>query len=457
VTRGLWAAALIAVLALAALPRLASLNTEPWLDEVWSINLSRQAPSAADAFYNTHDDNSNPLNTLYLHYVSPGLDWAKYRFLSLVAGLLALAVLGWDPEDRARGILAASLGAVSTHMILYATEARGYALMSLFSLACYRLLRAPFPMKRSRAAAFGLCALLGFLSHPTFLYVYAALFLWAAAKIKPAKRVKGLLELFGPATLAYVLFQAAAFPVRVGGASENNFATVLLSTLELWSGAPARVAAGLAGAAVLLALLGWELKNLRRERRDEFIFFAALFAGACAFDAIFPFRFERHFYAALPFALLLAAGALARLFRQHGAKRLIAGVIVLFFLIGNGARDRALAADGRGHYLEAIQRMAAETPGDEIAVASDHDKRNGMMVEFYGPLLGPPKKFVYVPQDRYRERTPDWYLIHSFDATRATAPIGVTIKDVGHYALVDVYPYSGLSGWTWMLYRRDSN
>jgi hypothetical protein len=453
--RRAWAAALIGALGLAALMRLACLRTEPWLDEVWSIGLARRAAAAADVFFKLHDDNNNPLNTLYLHFVAGSRDWRVYRLLSLSAGLLTVALLGWDPEDRARGLVAALLAAVSTHMVLYGTEARGYALMSLFALSCFRLLRGRAPLTRPRAASFGLCALLAFLSHPTFVYVYAALFLWAAVKLPAKKRVRGLLSLFGPPTLAFGLFEAAQFPLGMDGAMRNGFWPTFLRTLELWSGAPLRGAAGLAGAAFVLGLLGWELRHLRRERPDEFVFFAALFTGAFAFVAIFPFPFERHFYACLPFALMLAAGGLTRLFRRGGARRLAAAALSLLFVLGNGARVRALASEGRGHYMEAVERMAADTPAGAITVASDHDVRNSMMLGFYGAFLTPPRKIEYVRRDRYGER-PDWYLLHSFSPDRPIAPVGVKIDGVANYSLVDVYPYSGLSGWTWMLYRRDA-
>jgi hypothetical protein len=379
-----------------------------------------------------------------------------FRLPSLFAGLLTVALLGWDPEDRPRGLLAALLAAFSAHMVLYATEARGYALMSFFSIACFLLLRSSGMPTRPRAAAFGLCALLAFLSHPTFAYVFASLFLWAAVKLPREKRARGLLALFGPSTLAYGLFEALQFPVKVGGAQQSGCWSTVLRTLELWSGAPERGVLGLAGAALVLGLLAWELERLRRERPDEFVFFAALFAGAFAFVAIFPFPFERHFYACLPFALLLTADALTRLFRQDGAKRAAAVLLTLFFLLGNGVRVRALATAGRGHYLEAVQRMAAETPGDVVTVAGDHDFRTGLLLEFYGAYLAPPKRVEYVPIERRATNPADWFILHGFFTDPRLAPSGVSLPGAASYRLVEVYPYAGLSGWTWMLYRRET-
>ena len=450
-----WSAALIVVLAAAALLRMACLRTEPWLDELWSIKLARQAATAADVFLKTHDDNNNPLNTLYLRLVSGSRDWAAYRLLSLSAGLLTVALLGWDPEDPARGLLAALLAAASTQMVLYATEARGYAPMSFFSLSCFLLLRAREPLTRARAAAFGLCAVLAFLSHTTFSYVYAALFVWTAAKLPREKRFGGLFALFGPPTAAIAFFELIQMPILVGGAGQYGFGPVVLGTLELWSGAPAQGAVGLAGAAVILGLLAWEAENIRRERPDEAVFYAALFAGALLFVAIFPFPFERHFYACLPFVLLLAADGLMRLFRSGGTRRAAAAALALLFLLGNGVRVRALATAGRGRYLEAVQRMAADTPGDVITVTSDHDSRNRMLLDYYAAYLPPSKRLEYVPIERRREKNPEWFLRHDFFTDPRRAPIGMFPPGEAAYRLVEVYPYAGLSGWTWMLYRKE--
>ncbi|MFI5348478.1 MAG: hypothetical protein ACHQ2Z_02955 [Elusimicrobiota bacterium] len=449
--RRAWAAALLGVLALAALPRAACLRTEPWLDEVWSIGLARSAATAADVF-SIREDNSNPLNTLYLHFVSGSRDWAVYRLLSLSAGLLTIALLGRDPEDRARGLLAAALAAVSTQMTLYATEARGYAPAAFFAVAAYRLQRGP--PTRARGAAFAACVLLGFMSHPTFAYIYAALFVRAAVKLPIERRVGGLLAEFGPATAAVALFELIARPTFVGGAEPNGFGRVILSTLALWSGASGGGFAAWTGAGALLALLGWELRSLRGERPDEFAFFCALSAGACVFVAIFPYRFERHFFVALPFALMVVARGLKHLYSEGGAKRALAVVLAVLFVIGNSVRVRALATQGRGHYLEAVLRMAEDTPNDVITVASDHDNRNRRMLEFYSAYLPPGKRLEYVSAPRRLASPPEWFLLHGFSTDPRRAPVAVSLSSAAYFPLVDVYPYGGLSGWTWMLYRR---
>jgi hypothetical protein len=448
--RGAWAAALVLIVAAAALIRWPCARTQPWLDEIWSIGLARRASSAAVVFRGLHDDNNNPLNTLYLRLVPDGAPFADYRLLSLGAGLATVALLGWDPEDRARGLAAAGLAAVSTQMVLYATEARGYALMSLLALIAWRLLRS------GRPAAFGACALLAFLSHPTFVYVYSAFFVWAWRALPRERRVRGLAALFAFPTIAFAVLELVQMPVVVDGAASYGLAATLLRTAAVWSGAASNAAASLAGGAAFAALAAWELARLRRERSGESDFFAALFAGALAFAALFPFPFERHFYACLPFALLLAAGALTRLFRAGGAKRAAAVALGVAFVLGNWERDRALATAGRGHYAEAVARMAADTPGAVVTVGGDHDVRDRLVLDFYSARSASGKEFVYAASGDRAASRPLWFLLHGFFTDRRQAPVSLTYPGAGaDYRLVEVYPYAGLSGWTWMLYRRE--
>jgi hypothetical protein len=442
------------ILAGAAALRLPGLRDEPWLDEVWSIGLARKAASAFDVFFRLRHDNNNVLNTLYLRLVPEGPGWQRYRLLAFVCGLLTVALLGWDDEDPARGLLAAALAAVSTQMVLYGTEARGYALAALAAVACFRLLQPGVPRTRARAAAFSACALLGLFSHPTFAYVFAALAALSAAALPRTTRIRGLLVLFGPPAAVFGLVALFQFPMAMGGANAVPLRVVLLRTLALWSGTPFSGTAAFTGGLALLALVGWEFARVRRERPAEFVFFAALFAGALALAAAFPFPFERHFFLCLPFVLLLLAGALRRLFRRPGGYGLLAALAGSFLIVGNLSRDRAVAQDGRGRYAEAVARMARDTPGPEITVSSDHDARNEMMLDFYAASLPPGKRLVYVPSPERARHLPDWFLLHTFETDRRAAPIAVTIEGATRYELTDVYPYGGLSGWTWMLYRR---
>lgn len=409
-------------------------------------------------FLRIHHDNSHPLNTLYLYFVSGSRDWATYRLFSLLCGLLSVAVLARDREEGRGGLFAAGLAAVSAPMVLYATEARGYAASGLFALLCFRLFDAPRGASPARRAAFGVCAVLGFLSHLTFVYVFAALGLWSLHRAPAPLRAREAASWFaGPALAVGAIEAVVAHGMVVGGANVVPFWKVLPRTLVLWSGAPDFGLPAAAGVTAFIALLAWEWRRLRAERPHEAMFFAALFAGGAACAAAMPFPAERYLFVCLPFALLLAGRALARLSARGGAPRIAVAALALAFLCGNAVRVRGLATAGRGHYLEAVQRMAAETPDGPVSVGSDHRFRNETLLRFYETYVSPPRTFEYLPEELWPARgAPQWYLRHATDADVRAEPAGLSFADGSRYALVETYPYSGLSGWTWLLYRRDA-
>lgn len=450
------AAALAAVLLAAALPRLAALRTQPWLDEVWSIELARGAKTLGDVLFGIHHDNSNPLNALWLWLVRDARDWAAFRVLAFAAGMLTVLALARDEEDPPRGLLAGALAAASIPLVLYSTEARGYAPMALFALLAWRLLPKRGAPGARRAAAFGACVALGALSHPTFAVVLPALLLRAALALPRRDRVRGLLVLFAPPLALCALYQLLQRgPTIVGAGAMDARLPVVFRALARFAGAPDAGPWAVLGAAAVLTLCGAELARLRREKDPDFFFFAALFAADAVLLAAFPFPYERHLFACAPFALILCARTLARLLRGRPAAKAAGAVFLGLFLAGNAARDRALAAEGRGHYLEALERMARDTAGAAVTVAGDHDFRDPMMLRFYAPYVAGAKTFRYVKSEDWgRGEIPEWYLRHDFVPDPRAAPIALTFRDGSAYGLVDVYPYSGLSGWTWALYRR---
>ena len=449
------AAALAVLLLAAAALRWPCLRGDLWLDEVWSVDLARGAKSLYGVVFGIRHDNSNPLNSLWLYLVADARDFAVFRLFSYACGLLCVAVLAVDPEDPPAGLLAGALAATSAAMVLYSTEARGYAPMALFAVLCRRLLPPPGPLKPARAAAFVGCAVLGFLSHSTFVFVFAGLGAWALARYPRREWRSKLAALFVPVVALLAVHAVLRGGLEVGGAAVFPFLLVAARTMILWSGASGNGATAVLGMAALVYLPLREIQRLRLRRDPEFWFHAVLLSSAVAFSLAFPFRAERHYFAVLPFVLILAARGLLRMLRAAPFAKAAAVLLIAGFVLGNGLRIRALATEGRGHYLDALKRMAAETPGDVVTVGSDHKTRNTMLLEFYAPYLVPPKRVDHVTRDRMTETPPDWYLRHEIDSDLRYEPPELFFSSTTAYRFVQSYPYAGMSGWIWLLYRRE--
>jgi hypothetical protein len=204
------------------------------------------------------------------------------------------------------------------------------------------------------------------------------------------------------------------------------------------------------------ALAGCGILVLFRQKRDEWIFFALALLVFPALVAILlhpRFLYFRYFMVCFPFFYLLLAFLFAAGFRTSGKMKMIPVLLLLAITTGHLIKISGLLHWGRGHYRQALCDMAAATPGPVIVVGSDHDWRNGTLLDFYARFLPPSKKIAYIPKDKRDEVKPDWIIVHSLDATFTAYP-EVEVGQVGKYLLFATYPYCGSTGMSWFVYRR---
>ena len=181
----------LVVVAVAAAVRIRGACNELWLDEIWSWYLAGKISRPMEIFTKIHMDNNHYLNTLYLYLIGPRRSWLQYRMLSVVAGVgtVALAGLIGRRRNTASGLLAMLLTASSYVLILYASEARGYATAVFFSFLSFYLLDRYLETRRwPLALMFSLSAVLGFLSHMVFLGFYAAALVWSGYRLMKSRR-----------------------------------------------------------------------------------------------------------------------------------------------------------------------------------------------------------------------------------------------------------------------------
>src|SRR5262249_59885917 len=158
------------------------------------------------------------------------------------------------------------------------------------------------------------------------------------------------------------------------------------------------------------------------------------------------------------FLVLLSRGYAALLHRGV-ARRGIGLTLLAVFVAGNAVNTGNLLRFGRGQYLAALGFMEKNSDGREVVITSDHDFRNGMLVNYYKRYLDRADDTQYVDKatlDQENVRTngallgAEWLILHRFDLTEH--PERVTDIYGNNYKLVSIYRYSDLSGWNWLLY-----
>jgi hypothetical protein len=438
--------------------RVAAARGPLWLDEIWSILLARYGRSLAGVL-TLHHDNNHHLNTVWLLLVGPGRSPLLYRTPAVLAG--AGMVLWATLRPLRRGgldrLVTAALLSGSYLMVHYGSEARGYSLAMFFGLGAYQALDLYLAQRRARwAAAFAVLASLGILSHLTIAFVLAGAFGWAALELrgdrveKPPQRSALLLPL--PLLVLGVLWLVDLRYLQIGRGPAYDIPSVLRELLRAAHGLPP---GPLELAAVLtLAAAGYEAAALARARDRRLVFFAlAMGAPAAALawrrpEVLAP----RYFVVLVPFLFLLAAAGAARAARSAVAGRVAVAGALVAFLFANALACLRLIELGRGSYPDAVRRMVAATPAGLVTVGGDHDWRTLAVLQYFTARLGVRDRVVFVPADKWSPAAPEWLLNHDFALPPAAPPV-VRGRNGRDYDLVAVFPYAGLSGWNWLLYR----
>ena len=389
------------VVAVGVALRLWAARGELWLDELISLWQAVHASSWLAIFDGIHSDNNHYLTSLWLRLLGDGHSPLLYRAPSIVAGAGTLAVVAIHEKLEVLVLFAASF-----ILAQYDSEARGYALMVFFAVACFEL------AKQDRGALFAICAAAGLLAHATFAFALAAFAVWKWRR--PAW--------FLAPIAVFILCWMLDWRVMVyrGGTPEPLLDTVRrLARATL--GTPL-------GPLELLAIpaLGVALVGLARTR--ERVFYTAIFLAPAAALVLLQPRFvaPRYFLVCVPFFLILLAEL----------PQVAIAMVVLLNVAGIARLDR-------GNPKEVVQYMAANTAGDTVTLSSDHKFRNWIVLEYYA--RGEKKQFEYVDDE-----SAPWYVVHDFSDDPNPPAIAA-------YSLVLRTAWSGLSGWRFFLYRRDGS
>src|SRR5262245_29653707 len=154
-----------------------------WLDEIWSWIKVAQLSSPSEIVTRVHEDNNHHLNSLIIYLFGRNAPLHVYRLPAVLAGIGTIVLCGLVARrwNRPAAVAATIIPAFSFLLVEYSSEARGYAYLMFFTAASFAVLQASFDRPRALwDVLFACCAILGFLSHLTYLFAYAAFVAWLA-------------------------------------------------------------------------------------------------------------------------------------------------------------------------------------------------------------------------------------------------------------------------------------
>ncbi len=435
-----------------------------WFDELLSLQWARSAQHPWHILELYRHDNNHPLNTLWLLLAGEDRHPWVYRALSMLSGFVVL-VLVWLAARRLSEKFAwvpLLLAVTSFPLVLYASEARGYAPVLACLLGAWLVVSTKTDCSAVwHVPVFWLLCLGAMFAHGTSLVILAALGVYFL--VDRRARGGGWLRIFGGAALWFGLPLVAAalywfFFLRlmiIAGGPEYTLPHVLAHFFGYSFGIPGAGSGqwpiALAGLATLTAALAFgRFPDLATR-----IFFAGsvfVFPALSLAATDTTYLYFRYFLVSLPFVYLMSAPLAERIDLWPRGWRVLAAVLLGAVVLGQFPRLVQLIVAGRGDYVTALRVIADDSSPDKSIVAN-----NEMQVGF---VLGHNKKFhpelaplTLVPQARAADQTTQWIVYVTQDDP--PVPPGSSINLHGsHYGLVSFHPSAPVSGAHLAMYRR---
>jgi hypothetical protein len=452
-----------------------------WFDEILTLHLLEPVKSFGGIIWDIRHDNNHILNSMYLYVVGPYASPIIIRGLSIVFGIASIAAAGLalSRNTAVAALTAMLLFAVSYPIIHYASEARGYAGLVLFSLLSLILLQREFDRpRRINRYALAITLGLGVLAHLTMLLGAVAFGLWTlwvfwrrTSNLRQTI-VSSFITLFPAICCAALVtiatlysglrygFVISGLPVpdgfALGGLVPFEFARFMngyAMLIGLLVGVPDSVPAWvcLGGTAILFTLAAYLWRNRDDPIFSLYVISIAILPAALLSAHVPNSGYVKYMIFCGTIFLLFVADIASFAWQKSGPLRAIAVVAVLAIVAGNARSLAHFYKDGRGHYSEAVAEMGKS---GRIVYGVDHRYRTPMVINYYAKKLGIGVSFT---DTNWCANPPDWWVIEvpnnpllAYKLFDGTMPEGCVLR----FSQASTYPTWGLSGRQWVLYRR---
>lgn len=355
-----------------------------WTDEAWSLVHAQQAGDALGVLTRINHDNNHHINSWWLQLVGPDASPMVMRGLSIITSSITIWVAGLIGlrRNRTTGVITAALFALSPIMVVYGSEARGYAPMMLaLMIMIWRIDTWLENQSVSKPALLlALCALVGCLSHLMMLPVVVMLGLWVffagVQQSGIAKSAKATADLLGYALVVTILSVSTIIIIaarsetglQVGGyipfmwplfaLAISNLLTFAVGIghawdLSIWM----FLAIVTIGSAMMLTR--WQIPL---ERKWLYAVLILTMPIAVAALSIGNSQYPRYYLPAATAILLLLAEWIGQLTNQRTPTR-IGGAGILSLILGLALwQDYQLIGSQRGHPEKVVDIIAKANP-----------------------------------------------------------------------------------------------
>ncbi len=453
------------IFVLSAIVIILAANGELWLDEIWTLYSIKSFSSSLNILTDFRHDNNHLLNTLYLYIIGDQHNFIIYRLFSIISGIGSIFLIGLICRgyNLKASIIAMILSGSSYPLILYFTEARGYAPAIFFSTLSFAILiKSIKSNKLYMVILFWISTILGLLSHLLFvmiLFSFSAMIFvhYIQKKYSPKKILIKLCVYFCvPSFFFIILYLFFIRNISIGGGPVYNKWSVIEKASCMLLGIPFLPVFGLMSFLLVLCILFFGTTLLFKNNCNHWIFFPFVIFITPVLLLLFTrpkYFYFRYFILAFPFFYILLGYLLEKLYSsKFPLSKWIVSIFLLFFVIGHSQRILPLIQLGRGSYGALLEHISRETPKEIIYVSSNHDFINKRMIFFYSRFIPNRKKILYLDYNNWGAKKPYWIITQNQDLFYKPVK-KLTIPTLGEYNLNGEFIYSGVSGFNWYLYR----
>jgi hypothetical protein len=436
-----------------------------WLDEVWSLGFALDSASVSDLFCRFKHDNNHVLNTLYLYLVRHADDFMVFRTLSVLSGIASLWLLTWiagRERRKTEAMLVLIMAGSSYPLLLYFSEARGYAPAILMSLAAYIAInRFHDSLSRSAMFTFWLASFAGIMAHATFIMItigliFNDLFAKRANGNRPAKsRLFAILPHLPVIAFFAWWYNFYLIDMDIGGGPVFSVSLVLGQVSTYLLGLPDTDSGYMMSSIMFLLLLAAGIRRLYLNSQNWLLFAGITVVAPLAMLIISrpPFLYFRYFLLLFPFFYLMLAYLVADSWRRRPELRFLLVLVTAGMLIGHWQRNFLLITHGRGNYSAAISHIISNCHEFPVYVGSDHDFRNPTLIEYYSSRNKAHGALQYVMARDWPQTPPEYFIGHSRTPAANPVPLHI-LAGVGEFELEAYWPSAPVSGFSWYVYRR---
>jgi hypothetical protein len=444
--------------------RLAAACGELAFDEVWSWKLAAGSPGVIEIL-TLRLDNNHILNTLVMYALGPFAEPMTYRLpavASASAGLIFGCLLG---RRRDAGIPVLILQGASHVLILYGSEARGYAYLTGCTLAAWWVLEEFLDRPRIWCrAGFALACALGFMSQLPFAFAYAGFVVYSVLRMYGRRHwAQALLMLHvWPAVAIIAVYYFYVEGLYKGGGDPFPLGRTVVAALSLMAGGPQLAPVAYIGAAVAALLLVFSIvAELRADRARGSLYLVAIVlapAGVIAASG-FEYVYPRHFLVPMIFGYVAVGCQMARWWQRGRVVRVGVAALLAGFVVCNALPVTRLITQGRSQDAAAFSWIAEHSDEPVTTISGDHDFRVALPLTYYlfrneAILTSRGKELKYFERTGLPPSGTDWMLLHSSSEWDKPPPDMIVDQQRRPYKLAKVFPASSLCAFTWWIYRR---